>query len=65
MKRALEALIYVSFFAAAVSFVIFIVAHFTDTTPLSTSPRGVAAFTLLSLVWLIVFDIMEKRLARS
>lgn len=65
MKRVFDALIYISFFAAVVSFVIMIVANFTDATLLNTSPKGVAGFTLLCLVWLIVFDIMDKRLAKS
>jgi hypothetical protein len=65
MKKLFEILIYVSFFAAVVGFVIMIVAHFMDATPLNASARGVAGFTLLSLVWLIVFDIMQRRFSKE
>jgi len=65
MRKVFEALVYISFFSAVVSTILFIVAHFTDATPLNTSPRSIAGFALLSMVWLIVFDIMERRWAKE
>ncbi len=65
MKKVFEALVYISFFSAVISTILFIIAHFADVTPLNTSPRSIAGFALLSMVWLIVFDIMEKRCAKA
>jgi hypothetical protein len=65
MKKVFDFLTYVSFFVAVVSFILLIIAHFIDSPVFGTSPRAIAGFTFLSLVWLIAFNIMGKQCAEK
>ncbi len=65
MKKILNVLVYISFFAAVVATLTLIVAHFIDARPLNATSTGVGLFVLVCLVWMIAFDIMGRRYAKG